>query len=237
MKIVFAYAAALGLALAMVACEATAPDRRANASAELDAFYGGNRSGFQVGAANTPVSVKPAPGGEVMPVVPGANDPALDWADTCASNLDELTGALLLYYSVNKALPPTLDQLPPLSPSGERISLTCPVSGKRYVYIPEGLKPPVIVNDKGDFQEGTLLILYDAEPSHQMVQHLTDGNNNYDLKKPARFGIVMEPRRAVLGQSVQMFVVPIEQNLLDMYLRNSRQTAPAPAPRPANGVW
>jgi len=231
MKSLLATAAALALALLIVACDSTAPrqsvtasQRPADAGAELDAFFGGRGGGLQ--AATPSRSANPV-AGTATPAIPGADDPSLDWADPCANNLDEITGALLAYYGAHKSLPPALGQIPAVSPSGQRVSLTCPVSGKRYVYDPEGLKPPPLVDQNGVLHLGTLLILYDAEPSHHMIQHLTDGTNDYDLKKPVRFGIVMEPRRAVASQPVQMFVVPIEQNLLDMYLRNAEQSKPA----------
>jgi len=235
MKFILPCAASLTLALSIVACDSTAPQRNADAYADLDAFFGGSGD-FQT---NTPPQPGNPAAGAAVAAIPGADDPSLDWADPCAGNLDEICGALLVYYGAHKALPPTLDQIPKSSPGGQRVSLSCPVSGKRYVYYPEGLKPPPLIDQAGVLHMGTLLILYDAEPSHHMIQHLTDGQNDYDLKKAIRFGIVMEPRRAVMGQPVQMFVVPIEQNLLDMYLRNAQQSVPvAPVPRPPNsGVW
>jgi hypothetical protein len=237
MKFFIACAAALTLALTIVACDSTpTTTRHADASAELDAFFGGVSSGIPV---HTPNGAPSPVADSATPAIPGADDPSLDWADSCAANLDEITGALLTYYGSHRALPPTLDQIPKVAPGGERVSLTCPVSGKRYVYYPEGLKPPPLVDQNGVLHMGNLLILYDAQPSHHMIQHLTDGKNDYDLKKAIRFGIVMEPRRAVLGQPVQMYVVPIEQNLLDMYLRNAEQSAPAEPTirRPNSEVW
>jgi len=235
MKSLLASAATLTLALLIAACASPAPQPRNDAGAELDAFFGGTGGGGlsgQAGAPNRPVNPVSS---AAMPAIPGANDASLDWADPCINNLDEITGALLVYYGAHKALPPTLDQIPKLSPSGQPVSLTCPVSGKRYVYFPEGLTPPPLVDTNGALHMGNLLILYDAEPSHHMIQHLTDGQNDYDLKKTVRFGIVMEPRRATMGQSVQLYVVPIEQNLLDMYLRNAEQSRPAaPIMQPLN---
>jgi hypothetical protein len=232
MKPFLTCAASLALALLIVACNSPAPPQpKIGADAELDAFFGNGGGDFQPTAASRPAS--PIPGAATL-AIPGADDPSLDWADPCTNNLDEITGALLAYYGAHKTLPPALDQIPQVSPGGQRVSLTCPVSGKRYVYVPEGLKPPPLVDQDGVLHVGTLLILYDAEPSHHMIQHLTDGKNDYDLRKMVRFGIVMEPRR-VLGQAVQMFVVPIEQNLLDMYLRNAQPSTPAMPPlRPLN---
>jgi hypothetical protein len=213
---------ALAMALAIAGCDTTPAAQKSDAGSELDAYFGGGAGpgGFQVSSSGArPVR------STAEPVMPGSDDPALDWSDPCLTNLDEINGALLVYYGLHKSLPPSLEEMPRVSPSGERISLTCPSSGKRYVYYPEGLKPPVLVDQNNVLHAGTLLILYDAEPSHEMVQHLTDGKNNYDVKKKVRFGIVMEPRR-VQSQTVQLYVVPIEQNLLDMYLRNAEQSVP-----------
>jgi len=76
--------------------------------------------------------------------------------DPCAERLHDLCGHLLLYYSVHKALPPTLEKLTPggsLSP----LPLVCPVSNKPYVYNSSGLSVPG--------RQGRL-VLYDSEPCH-----------------------------------------------------------------------
>ena len=77
-------------------------------------------------------------------------------ADPCAERVHDICGRLLLYYSVHKRLPPTLEELS----HGESLSslpLVCPVSNKPYAYRPAGLSVPG--------RQGRL-VLYDPEPSH-----------------------------------------------------------------------
>ena len=76
--------------------------------------------------------------------------------DACAERLHDACGQLLLYYSLHQRLPETLDALATLGAPAP-LPLVCPVSGKPYVYRPEGLAVPA--------QPGRL-VLYDAEPSH-----------------------------------------------------------------------
>ncbi|KPK83643.1 MAG: hypothetical protein AMJ81_07700 [Phycisphaerae bacterium SM23_33] len=80
--------------------------------------------------------------------------------DPCAERLHDVCGHLLLYYQIHKRLPPTLKQLKssdvlPLPP------LVCPVSGKPYVYEPQGL---LLRGQPGR------LVLYDPEPSHSGIR-------------------------------------------------------------------
>src|SRR5438067_5520126 len=60
----------------------------------------------------------------------------------CADRLHEIAGAMLLYYSVNHRMAATLEELGK-SPGGENIGVaSCPVSGKKYAYEPEGVIGP-----------------------------------------------------------------------------------------------
>ena len=88
------------------------------------------------------------------PVEPG---PARRGFDPCAEQLHELEGRLLRYYSVRKRLPASLAEIRSAGRTGTEPLFTCPVSGKPYVYRPEGIPLP------GDSQR---IILYDAEPCH-----------------------------------------------------------------------
>ena len=66
-------------------------------------------------------------------------------------------GHLLLYYSLNKRLPQTLDDLRAVSGQAEAPPSVCPVSGKPYIYRADGLRVPGLSGR---------LVLYDAAPAH-----------------------------------------------------------------------
>jgi len=76
--------------------------------------------------------------------------------DPCAERLHDISGHLLIYYSANRRLPASLDELRALvGPDGP--PLVCPLSGLPYTYDPSGPEVPG--------QPGRLL-LYDSEPTH-----------------------------------------------------------------------
>jgi len=60
--------------------------------------------------------------------------------DPSEARLQNIEAALLLYYSVNRTLPPRLEDLVALS-SGD-LPLTCPDSDQEYLYIRDGLAIP-----------------------------------------------------------------------------------------------
>ena len=60
--------------------------------------------------------------------------------DPCADRLHDISGHLLLNYSLNQRLLQTLDDLRAASGQAEAPPLVCPVSGKPYIYRPEGLQ-------------------------------------------------------------------------------------------------
>jgi hypothetical protein len=148
--------------------------------------------------------------------LPAEHDPAVNWQDPCAANLTGVVEVLLLYYSQHHHLPATLEELPQKNLSGEPVSLVCPASHKRYEYFPDGFQAPSAL-----IPSGMRLILYDVQPAHVLTQRVTDGTNDYDWKRPVRFGIVMLPPTS--NRSLQMYVVPIEQGLLDVYLKSPQR--------------
>ena len=229
MKAFFRCVAALTLALALAGCQTEVSTDSSSAEEELSAYFGSAAS-----AVSADTIAKPA-----RPAAAAAAESDLadsSWADACAANLDEIAGALLDYYSLHGKLPPTLDDIPKISPSGAKISLTCPASGKRDMYHPEGLKPPLFTDQNGETHVGGILILYDPEPSHEVVVHLTNGTEDYDVKKAVHLGIVMEPRNGNANQPLQMSVEHIEPGILEMYLRLNPSAATAPAPT-ITPVW
>ena len=88
-------------------------------------------------------------------VAPGARRPSAE-ADPCAERLHDICGQLLLYHSFNNRFPKTLGELKPIDPQ-QSLPLVCPVSGKPYVYNPNGLRIP---------GRSGRLVLYDATASH-----------------------------------------------------------------------
>jgi hypothetical protein len=87
--------------------------------------------------------------------LPSVRRPSLQ-VDPCAERLHDLCGKLLLYHGIHSKLPGTLEELKALG-SATLPPLVCPVSGKPYIYHPDGL---AIRGWSGR------LVLYDAMPSH-----------------------------------------------------------------------
>ena len=73
--------------------------------------------------------------------------------DVCAERLHEVSGQLLLHYCANGRLPGSTPELRALG-----APIMCPVSGREYVYRPDGVPMP---EDRGR------LVLYDPAPSHR----------------------------------------------------------------------
>jgi hypothetical protein len=243
MKSIFTCVVFLILTLPLVACETTEVVRPSkpnnNALAEVNAFLGPG--------SNSDVFNKPAPRArpqrpaEAAPTATSQSaDASLeelssDWDDPCYNNLDELAGVLLAYYRDHKSFPPTLDQLPKTSLTGEKISLTCPLSGKRYVYRPEGIRPPLFIDQNDNPRAAGILILYDPQPSHTTVVHFTKDGNDYDAKKPVHYGIIVLPAGTSPSQPMQVSPERIEPGILEMYLKNDQ--TPEPSVRPTAPVW
>jgi hypothetical protein len=73
-----------------------------------------------------------------------------------AERLHDLSGPLLAYYSRNRRLPETLEELEPLGGAGPKPDFTSPSSGKPLVYTPSAVPPA------GDDRR---LVLYDPSPT------------------------------------------------------------------------
>lgn len=158
-------------------------------------------------------------------VMPAENDSSLDPSDPCVNNMENLTGALLAYAGEKRHLPDSLSELPATF-AGEKLNFSCPVDGKPYTYYPFGLRAPPelapkMANSDGTPMQGNLLILVDAEPVHEVTQRLTDGTKSWSVKKKVRYGIVMAPPHP--PQAIKMYVIPVEQALLDMYVKEQKR--------------
>ena len=110
--------------------------------------------------------------------------------DPCTDRLDEITGALLMYYSLHKKLPANLDRLRTLD---AKLPLDCPVCGRPYDYEPLGVPLPGI--------QGRAII-FDAQPCHQ------DLIGNKLL--PTRRAVVLEPPRSGKPLKAGVTIIPEE---------------------------
>ena len=118
--------------------------------------------------------------------MPSDRDVTLDDAlstDPCALRLGDITAALTMFYSLNKRLPSSLDELKPLAAPGSDLAFTCPVSSQPYVYSPEGLLS-IGTNKK--------IIIWDATPAHN----------------GSRWCILMPPAQATTAVSFELVALP-----------------------------
>jgi hypothetical protein len=75
----------------------------------------------------------------------------------CGDQLQDLSGALIQYYSLHKSMPAKLEDLAPLADPGAPLKFACPKSGKPYGYSPGGLVAP---------GKSSSIVIYDASPDH-----------------------------------------------------------------------
>jgi len=107
--------------------------------------------------------------------------------DACADRLHDVSGQLLLCYAATGRLPPSLEDLRTARGTAQNPPLVCPVSGKPYLYRPEGLLLPG--------QPGRL-VLYDAAGAHAGM----------------RWGIVIAAGEP--GASLTASVIPVDEALM-----------------------
>jgi hypothetical protein len=99
--------------------------------------------------ASEPVGETPAPPASAPEVVELAHD-------ACANRLHDICGGLLLYFMRYGDLPATLDVVDVPGVEAD-MAFACPVSGRSYVYEPQGIQMP---------ERRQRIIMYDAAPSH-----------------------------------------------------------------------
>jgi hypothetical protein len=106
-------------------------------------------------------SVREAPPRKAGPVGKAAAGPPVITGDAatdpCAMRLHDVSGAILQYFALNHRLPQNLDELRGMADIDVELNFICPVSGKAYVYTPEGIPIP---------GKDMRAILYDATPAH-----------------------------------------------------------------------
>jgi hypothetical protein len=141
-------------------------------------------------AANTPPNVtKPAHVEKLTPEEQAVVDP-------CAIQLQDISGAMLLYYRDHGDLPEKLEELRSAALPGTELKFTCPASGKPYVYVRTGLQSA---------GRNKRIVLHDAEGSH-------DGNY---------WVVLMAPPKP--GQAPFLETVLMPPNLFRTYLLISEQ--------------
>ncbi len=206
MSTVRSYAVALLGALTLAACQTSTP------------------------ASKAPIS--PAPSGDdaaLSVAEPRENDPAMNWSDPCATNLVGVVEALLFYYSQHRKMPDTLSQLPATTLDGNPLSFICPESKKPYQYYPQGFEEPqelmpTTIDASGN-HNAQHLILFDAQPVHEITVHITDKSGKVQaIKQKVRYGIIKAATNP--GQPIQMYVVPLTQPVLDAYLKSPQPISP-----------
>jgi hypothetical protein len=116
--------------------------------------------------------------------------------DPCAIRMQDVGGALALYYHENQGFPEKLEAIRPYANKWHLNigNLTCPASGEPYVYYPSGLSAPFQVRR---------LVLFDKSPVH----------------KGWRWGVVMAPPPQGMVV-VTPEVVRLSQEVLDLYLKS-----------------
>lgn len=85
------------------------------------------------------------------------SDAPITNTDPCATRLHDLCGPLLLYYATHRQLPPQLEELRSVSGLESAVELVCPVSGRPYLYNPQGILLP---------EQQARVVIYDPLPSH-----------------------------------------------------------------------
>lgn len=116
--------------------------------------------------------------------------------DPCAIRLQDITGAILQFYVVNRHLPEKLEELRTVIDPGAELPVTCPVSHQPYVYTPNGLQSA---------GRNKRIVLNDAAASH-------DGN---------RWCVLMAPIQS--GRAPYLEVVLMPEDLFRTYLLISEQ--------------
>jgi hypothetical protein len=81
--------------------------------------------------------------------------------DACGSRLQDISGALLEYYALNRDLPVALDDVRNMGDLDAPLKFTCPDTGLPYVYVPRGLHHP---------GKDMYIIVHDAIP-HDGLRH------------------------------------------------------------------
>lgn len=128
--------------------------------------YSGSSRGVRTNGRPTPApeasrpTANPSPGSAKSggaSKLPDGAALAISNTDPCAMRLHDLSGLLLMYQMEHGQLPAALSDLAGFPGFDQLGGLVCPVSGKPYVYNPNGIMLP---------EQNKHVIVYDPEPSH-----------------------------------------------------------------------
>jgi hypothetical protein len=111
-------------------------------------------------------------------------------SDPVASQLHEISGAMLQYYALNGRLPPQLEDLQPLADVGRPLILESAATGKPFVYVPAGLQ---------SHDDTRQIVLYDEKPA----------------KSGHRWAILMQRPKGRQGAAT--WVVPLTESVFRTY--------------------
>jgi len=101
---------------------------------------------------------QPKPTATIPLAPPAPPDPILAATDPGALRMQDIAAVMTAYLHVNQDMPLSLSWLKPTAARfGTTLDFTSPISGKPYIYVPNGLTIPGIPHH---------LVLYDATPSH-----------------------------------------------------------------------
>jgi hypothetical protein len=123
--------------------------------------------------------------------------------EPCAARLQDISGALLLFFQEHNRLPDTLDELRPMNAFGAPLQFVCPTNGQPYVYATAPVQ-----GDPG----ARWILMYDATPLH-------DGHRWVILGRPPQG-----------RQPVSMWVVSLDEKTFQRLERATTQPATPAAP-------
>ena len=142
-----------------------------------------------------PIGTPVAHTGEQLLIPTGPDNKGFDPARSlgtseCGDQLQDISGALIQYYALHKAMPAKLEDLAPLAEPGAPLKFSCPKSGKPYGYSPGGLIAP---------GKAASIVIYDASPDH----------NGY------RWCVLVHPSGV---NAIVTDVVPVKEDVFRQYL-------------------
>jgi len=124
----------------------------------------GLRRGFRILALGPVAALAVAAGCETAPpaVAPQGTSSILpSAADPCSERMHDICGLFLMYHALRGRLPERPEELLRVAGPGDDIPFVCPVSGKAYLYDPDGTPVPG--------QPGRV-VLQDPLPTHHGVR-------------------------------------------------------------------